>query len=132
MNFRKADKIKNTNGYVWVYIGEDNPHAMSNGYIYEHRFVMWQALGRPLKENEQVQHKDGNQRNNIISNLELWIDDPKLGLVKENTERLQAKFRDITPKDMLKSFKNKEKAKKESSMSSRVVNSYILRCKSFE
>lgn len=39
--------------------------------IYEHRHVMEMALGRKLKRNEHVHHKDGNRINNNISNLEL-------------------------------------------------------------
>ena len=37
--------------------------------IYEHRYVMERHLGRPLRTNEHVHHKDGNKTNNRLSNL---------------------------------------------------------------
>lgn len=37
----------------------------------EHRYIMEQYLGRKLKRNEVVHHKDGNKLNNDINNLEL-------------------------------------------------------------
>lgn len=33
---------------------------------------MARLLGRPLKRNEEVHHKDGDKLNNHPSNLELW------------------------------------------------------------
>jgi hypothetical protein len=38
----------------------------------EHRYVMEQALGRKLGNDEQVHHRDGDRSHNHISNLELW------------------------------------------------------------
>ena len=49
----------------------DHPNARPDGYILEHRYVMSQYLGRPLRDDEIVHHKDGNRLNNDISNLEL-------------------------------------------------------------
>lgn len=43
-----------------------------NGHRYlEHRYLMQQAIGRPLTRSEQVHHKDGNRLNNALENLEL-------------------------------------------------------------
>lgn len=39
--------------------------------VLEHRYVMEQHLGRPLKPDELVHHIDGNKQNNDISNLAL-------------------------------------------------------------
>lgn len=39
--------------------------------MYTHRYIMEQYLGRKLKYNEQVHHKDGDRKNNDIFNLEL-------------------------------------------------------------
>lgn len=57
-------------------------HINKNGYklitvngrkILEHRFVMEQRLGRKLKRDETVHHKNGRRLDNFDSNLELWV-----------------------------------------------------------
>lgn len=67
-----ADKF--LNGYKLIY-DPHNPSSMTckshNGFIYEHRKVMEEFLGRQLLSSEIVHHKDGNRSNNDISNLEL-------------------------------------------------------------
>jgi len=45
--------------------------ADSNGYVMQHRLVMAEFIGRPLRKNELVKHKDGNTLNNEISNLKI-------------------------------------------------------------
>ena len=54
-----------TNPYKYI-LRKDNHHV-----DVEHRFIMEQSLGRKLTYNEVVHHKDGNQRNNKLSNLEV-------------------------------------------------------------
>jgi len=50
-----------------------NPNAGSSGHVYQHRHVMSEFLGRPLKRNETVHHKNGDRSDNKLRNLELWV-----------------------------------------------------------
>lgn len=65
-----------------------HPNATATGYIMEHRLLMAGALGRPLTDDENAHHRDGQRANNTIGpcfakrecdcdgnprhNLELW------------------------------------------------------------
>lgn len=57
-------------GYEVVY-APDHPRSWSTGYVYSHRVIVEQHLGRLLSRNEVVHHVDGNRRNNDIENLEI-------------------------------------------------------------
>jgi hypothetical protein len=45
--------------------------ADSNGYVMLHRLIMAEFIGRPLRKNEMVKHKDGDTMNNEIENLKM-------------------------------------------------------------
>jgi len=51
----------------------DHPNARPNGHIAEHTIVMSEILGRPLRQGENVHHKNGVRDDNRPENLELWI-----------------------------------------------------------
>lgn len=55
-------------GYKFILL-PDHPNANKRGYIAEHRLVMANLLGRPLKSSEQVHHIDHDITNNDPTNL---------------------------------------------------------------
>lgn len=67
--------IPDRDGYwlIWV---PGSPEAKSRnmrGWAPEHRVVMREKLGRPLRKNENVHHVNGKKNDNRPSNLELWV-----------------------------------------------------------
>jgi len=79
------------NGYQWI--GEKNPNfngykiqsngyildrklnhqrANGDGYVFRHTLIMEKYLKRNLIKGEVVHHKDGDKKNNSISNLQLF------------------------------------------------------------
>lgn len=50
--------------------GAGKGYTKREGY-HEHRLVMERTLGRTLRSDEVVHHRDGNRRNNELSNLEV-------------------------------------------------------------
>lgn len=57
-------RTNSTHGYTLILMGK-------NKYDYEHRIVMSQVIGRPLKKNEIVHHKNGVKADNRPENLEI-------------------------------------------------------------
>jgi hypothetical protein len=62
-------------GYVEVWAPHHHSRLASSSkkiYVLEHRVVMEQKLGRPLRPDEHVHHKNGVRSDNRPANLELW------------------------------------------------------------
>lgn len=57
-------------GYVQVSI-KDHPLFPKLAFVYEHRKVMAEHLGRSLARNEHVHHRNGDRADNHLDNLEL-------------------------------------------------------------
>ena len=66
----KGGETTTTDGYISVY-RPDHPMAL-RGRVLEHRLVVSESIGRPLRDGEVVHHIDGNKQNNSIDNLQLF------------------------------------------------------------
>lgn len=64
---RNVDK----EGYILIH-NPDHPRAFGRGYVFEHRLVMEQRMGRYLRPEEVVHHIDGNHQNNNPENLHVF------------------------------------------------------------
>lgn len=72
----KGGRKKDRDGYIQVLLPQDSffsPMARKSGYVFEHRLVMAQHLGRCLHPWELVHHKDGVKDHNDYRNLKLTI-----------------------------------------------------------
>lgn len=70
----RGGRVIDSHGYVLVTPTEEDLQycePKANGYAPEHRLVMGRLLGRPVRLDESVHHKDGNRQNNDPSNLQL-------------------------------------------------------------
>jgi hypothetical protein len=67
----KGGRVIRPSGYVYV-SNAVYPGSKPFTSTYEHIVVMARSLGRPLKPNETVHHKNGIRHDNRIENLELW------------------------------------------------------------
>lgn len=72
VRYQPGDRKIDDSGYVRVFM-PDHPSVSGNGWLFEHRMVMSDHLGRPLRKGENVHHKNGIKDDNDIDNLELWF-----------------------------------------------------------
>ncbi len=78
---RNGGRSTDKDGYVLIYKpGHPNSRKPDCRYILEHRFVMSQHIGRPLKDGEVVHHRNKVKSDNRIENLQLF---------SENSEHLR-------------------------------------------
>ena len=67
--FHKKYKIKES-GYILI-MAHDHPRADIAGYVPQHILVAEKTIGRYLKEDEVVHHKNRNKSDNTPSNLQV-------------------------------------------------------------
>jgi hypothetical protein len=66
---KRGDGTTNRYGYRLIGFGAKGKDGVQ---VYEHRLVMEQVIGRPLRSFEHVHHKNGRRADNRPENLELW------------------------------------------------------------
>lgn len=63
-------KIVSKGDYNYAVVPE-HPNSTKNGYVLEHRVVVENDLGRILREDEIIHHKNENKKDNRLENLEI-------------------------------------------------------------
>ena len=63
-------KKKRDDGYIIVYY-PTHPNSTKDGYIMEHHLVMEKHIGRPIRKDEVVHHKNHIRDDNRLENLQL-------------------------------------------------------------
>jgi hypothetical protein len=66
----KIEKLVSKGDYTYAVV-PDHPNATALGYVFEHRVVVENNIGRLLLSTEIVHHKNGIKKDNRIENLEL-------------------------------------------------------------
>ena len=89
-----------SHGYRWRVVPPELRHLVPPGRQadFEHRLVMAQALGRPLKGDESVHHRNGDRLDNRLENLELWSSAQPKG--QRTSDKLQWAYEMITRYDL--------------------------------
>ena len=64
--------IKIIKGYIHVLKPQHHLARKSDGYVPLHRLVMEEKIGRKILKGEVVNHIDGNPKNNLKENLQLF------------------------------------------------------------
>ena len=110
----KGGRYRHNSGYILVLLREDNtyfPMANPQGYVFEHRLVVANSIGRCLLDKEIVHHINGVKDDNDVKNLELL---PNLAshlpyiFLQEQINILQEQVTDLHKQVKLLQWHNKE------------------------
>lgn len=75
----KGGTRKHSAGYIRC-IARNHPFAMDKKYVFQHRLVMEKHLGRYLRPEEKIHHRNGLKDDNRLENLEI-VGKPHFGKV---------------------------------------------------
>ncbi len=105
----KGGKWKTDKGYILIWVEPDSVFASMrkrDNHVYEHRLVMAQYLGRPLKRWEMVHHINHIRDDNRIENLQLLekTTHPTITILETENKRLKERIRIL--EGMLNEYKN--------------------------
>ncbi len=67
---QRAERRVTEKGYILIF-RPDHPNARADGYIFEHRLIVAESLGRALRDGEIVHHRNGIHDDNQLNNLQL-------------------------------------------------------------
>lgn len=67
----KGGRAVHDDGYIYLR-SPDHPHKTSTGYVLEHRLVMEASIGRFLRPEEVVHHRNKDKHDNRLDNLQLF------------------------------------------------------------
>ena len=73
-----AATLRSSQGYVLIRVAHGSPHSfgppgVAHAYAYEHVLVATARIGRLLRDDEVVHHRNGVRDDNRPENLELWV-----------------------------------------------------------
>src|SRR3990167_4979851 len=91
----KGGRIVEPRGYVLIKM-PGHPMADLRGYVYEHRLVAMETLGRPLRTDEHVHHRNGDKADNRPENIEVLTRQAH-GLKHGNPMKRRLPMGDVSP-----------------------------------
>lgn len=102
----KGGRTYTKHGYVLV-LDKGNPKSDKSGYIFEHRKIMSEKVGRDLDDEEVVHHINGIKDDNRIENLELMTKGEHIALHHTGSKRSK-ETKDKISEIAKERFKDKE------------------------
>lgn len=108
----KNGRVRSSTGYIWIAVKEHPYARMPGHYVFEHRLIIEEYLGRYLKPTEEVHHLNSIKTDNRLENLQLFSShaehmkaEAKMGKFKKSYEQ-RIKLRDSNKLAYLKRERN--------------------------